>query len=162
MMLINKEKTLAIAASKAGMDAKTARKYIKSGKLPSQVKPEHTWRTRTDPFESVWGEALGFLENNAGLEVNSLFEFLQEQYPGRFTEGQLRTFQRKVKVWKALEGPGKEVNFPQVHYPGVLSCSDFTHMDDLGVTIAGVLFSHMKNNMPDPIAFLSVKVLVPD
>ena len=35
MMLINKEKTLAIAASKAGMDAKTARKYIKLGKLPS-------------------------------------------------------------------------------------------------------------------------------
>ena len=106
-MLINKEKTLAIAASKAGMDAKTARKYIKLGKLPSQVKPEHTWRTRTDPFEAVWGEALGFLENNAGLEVKSLFEFLQE------------------------------------HYPGVLSCSDFTHMDDLGVTIAGVLFSHI-------------------
>ncbi|MFC2146086.1 DUF1016 N-terminal domain-containing protein [Acidobacteriota bacterium] len=72
MMLINKEKTLAIAASKAGMDAKTARKYIKLGKLPSQVKPEHTWRTRTDPFEAVWGEALGFLENNAGLEFKEI------------------------------------------------------------------------------------------
>lgn len=71
-MLINKEKTLAIAASKAGMDAKTARKYIKLGKLPSQVKPEHTWRTRTDPFEAVWGEALGFLENNAGLEFKEI------------------------------------------------------------------------------------------
>lgn len=55
MMLKSKEKTLAIAASKAGMDEKTARKYIKLGKLPSQVKPEHTWRTRTDPFEAVWG-----------------------------------------------------------------------------------------------------------
>ncbi len=142
-MLINKEKTLAIAASKAGMDEKTARKYIKLGKLPSQVKPEHTWRTRTDPFESIWGDALEFLKNNAGLEVKTLFEYFQEHHPGRFTEGQLRTLQRKVKVWKALEGPGKEVYFPQVHYPGVLSCSDFTHMDNLGVTIAGAPFSHM-------------------
>ena len=49
-MLINNESTLVAAASKAGMDAKTARKYIKLGQLPSQVKEEHTWRTRKDPF----------------------------------------------------------------------------------------------------------------
>ncbi len=50
-MLINKEKTLATAASKAGMDAKTARKYIKVGQLPSQVKQEHTWQ---NIFITVW------------------------------------------------------------------------------------------------------------
>ncbi len=142
-MLINNEKTLAMAASKAGMDAKTARKYIKLGQLPSQVKQEHTWQTRTDPFESVWGEVLSFLQENSGLEARSLFDYLRRQYPGRFKDGQLRTLQRKVKIWRALEGPGKEVYFPQLYYPGVLSCSDFTHMDDLGVTINRVPFNHM-------------------
>lgn len=142
-MLINKESTLVMAASKAGMDAKTARKYIKLGQLPSQVKEEHTWRTRKDPFERVWDEVLAFLKDNPGLEARTLFCHLQRQYPGRFKEGQLRTFQRKVKIWKALEGRGKEVYFPQIHYPGDLSCSDFTRMDDLGVRINGAAFPHM-------------------
>ena len=34
------EKTLTMAAAKAGMSRKTARKYLKSGKLPSQCQPE--------------------------------------------------------------------------------------------------------------------------
>jgi hypothetical protein len=143
MMLINKEKTQAIAASKAGMDEKTARKYLKLGQLPSQLKKDHTWQTRTDPFEGVWDEVLPFLKENPGLEAGTLFSYLQRQYPGRFEDGQKRTFQRKVKRWKALEGEGKEVYFPQVHHPGDLSCSDFTHMDDLGVTINGIAFSHL-------------------
>ncbi len=36
------------------MDEKTARKYRKKGKLPSELKQEHTWRTRNDPFEDAW------------------------------------------------------------------------------------------------------------
>jgi len=52
-MLINKEKTKAIAAAKSGMDEKTARKYIKSNKLPSEIKKQHTWKTRKDPFEET-------------------------------------------------------------------------------------------------------------
>jgi len=143
MMLINKEKTQAIAVSKAGIDEKTARKYLKLGRLPSQLKKDHTWRTRRDPFEEVWYEVLPFLEENPGLEAVTLFSYLQRQYPGRFVDGQKRTFQRKVKIWKALEGEGKEVYFPQVHHPGDLSSSDFTHMDDLGVTINGIGFSHL-------------------
>ena len=143
MMLINKEKTLAIAASKSGMDEKTARKYIKSGRLPSQDQKMHNWPTRKDPFEDVWQEIEPFFELNPGMEAKTVFNHLQKLYPRRFQNGQLRTFQRKVKIWKAIKGPGKEVYFPQIHYPGVLSCSDFTHMDKLGVTINGILFSHM-------------------
>ena len=52
-MLIHQEPTLAIAAAKAGMDQKTARKYRRLGKLPSEVKTSHTWRTRKDPFAEV-------------------------------------------------------------------------------------------------------------
>ncbi len=51
MKLINKEKTLQAASAKAGMSEKTARKYRKSGKLPSQCQVVHDWRTRPDPFD---------------------------------------------------------------------------------------------------------------
>ena len=63
------------------MDEKTARKYRSSKQLPSQMKREHNWRTRKDPFEGVW------LEVNAGLEAKTLFEDLQRRYPGRYPDG---------------------------------------------------------------------------
>ena len=142
-MLINKEKTKAIAASKAGMDEETARKYLKLGRLPSQAKVEHTWRTRKDKFKKVWEELRGYLKTNPGLEAKTLFDYLQRTYAGKFPDGQLRTLQRKVKRWRALEGPEKEIYFAQKHYAGVLSASDFTHMNDLEVTIQGVSFDHL-------------------
>ena len=134
-MFVNKEKTLVIATSKAGMEEKTARKYLKLGKLPSQVKQEHTWRTRKDKFKGVWEELRDYLVTNPGLEAKTLFDYLQRKYAGKFSDGQLRTLQRKVKRWRALEGPEKEIYFAQKHYPGVLSASDFTSMNDLGVTL---------------------------
>ena len=60
------EKTLTMAAAKAGMSRKTARKYLKSGKLPSQCQPERYWRTRSDPFESVWPEVKEILKRSSG------------------------------------------------------------------------------------------------
>ena len=142
-MLIKTEKTLALAASKSGMDEKTARKYLTSKRLPSQQKKPHTWKTRKDPFEEVWDEVRGYLETNPGLEGKTLFEYLQKQYPGKFSDGQLRTLQRRIKTWHALEGPGKEVFFPQQHHPGKLCQSDFTDMSRLGITIEGVVFEHL-------------------
>ena len=138
-----KQKTKVAAAAKAGMDEKTARKYIRLGKLPSQVKKPHTWKNREDPFADIWDEAKGLLENNSGLEAKSLFEYFQRRDPGKFSDGQLRTFQRRVKSWRALEGPAREVFFPQQHFPGVLCESDFTWMKSLGVTIRKLPFDHM-------------------
>ncbi len=143
MELRNKEKTLSAAASKAGMSENTARKYRRLGTLPSQLEEPHTWRTRKDPFGEVWSEAKEFLGLNYGLEAKSLFEHFQREWPGRFSDGQLRTFQRKVKTWRALEGPAQEVYFPQLHYPGELCESDFTCMNSLGVTIQGQPFEHL-------------------
>ena len=140
--LIQKERTFAAAAAKAGMDEKTARKY-RTGGLPSEVQRQRDWRTRKDPFEAIWEDLREKLELNTGLEAKTLFEYLQRKYPGRYSDGQLRTLQRRVKVWRALEGPAKEVFFPQIHTPGVLSQSDFTHMKDLGVTINSVPFDHL-------------------
>jgi hypothetical protein len=143
MEMLGKGKNLAAAAAKADMDEKTARKYRNLGKLPSEIKVEHTWRTREDPFADVWAEVKEKLEINPGLEAKTLFQDLQRRYPGRFADGQLRTLQRRVKIWRALEGPPKEVFFPQVHKPGELCESDFTHMKALGVTIQGQPFDHL-------------------
>ncbi len=141
---IRREKSLAVAAAKAGMSEKTARKYRDLGKLPGEVRPRHDWRTRQDPFEKVWAEVRGHLEREPGLEARTLFDDLQRQYPGEFADGQLRTLQRRVKTWRALEGPPREVFFPQVHEPGRLCESDFTHMTSLGVTMAGRPFEHLR------------------
>ena len=141
--MVQTEKKKVIAASKAGMDVKTARKYLRNGKLPSQVKPEHTWRTREDPYKEVWEEVSGLLKVESGLEAKTIFEWLQERYPGRFADGQMRTLQRKIRKWRVMEGPGKEVYFAQKHHPGELSASDFTHMNDLWITIEGQRFDHL-------------------
>lgn len=143
MKFVKTEVNLSLAAAKAGMCEQTARKYLRSGKLPSESKAPHTWRTRQDPFAEVWGEVTALLETNPGLEGKTLFAHLQRTYPGRFADGQVRTLQRRVKVWRAQEGPEREVFFAQEHRPGDQAQSDFTHMGSLEVTIAGQPFDHL-------------------
>lgn len=143
MKLRQTEKTLAIAASKAGMDERTARKYLQSGTLPSQCRPVRTWRTRPDVFEEVWPEVEAILQREPTVEAVTLFDYLCQKYEGRYQEGHLRTLQRHIKVWRARAGPPKEVMFPQQHSPGEQGQSDFTHMGPLGITIQGQPFDHL-------------------
>ena len=51
--------------------------------------------------------------------------------------------QRRVRDWRALHGPAKEVFFEQQHVPGREAAVDFTHATDLGVTIRGELLRHL-------------------
>ena len=143
MKLIQAEQTLATAAAKAGMDEKTARKYRDLAKLPSQMKPERTWRTRKDAFEEVWPEIVEILERDEAVEAKTVFEYLCRQDPERFQEGEVRTLQRRIKVWRARCGPAKEVMFVQHHLPGRQGQSDFTYMGSLGVMIAGQRLDHL-------------------
>ena len=83
------------------------------------------------------------LQEAPGLEAKTLFAWLQTKYPGKFDDSQLRSFQRGVKRWRATAGPAKEVFFSQVHHPGRLCASDFTHMKSLAVTIGGQPFDHL-------------------
>ena len=46
MEMLGKGKSLIKAAAKADMDEKTARKYRELGKLPSEIKVEHSWRIK--------------------------------------------------------------------------------------------------------------------
>ena len=135
-----------LAADKAGMGRKTARKYLRSGKLPSEMKMEkgeRSYRTREDPFTADWETVRGMLEDASTLEGKALFEWLMEQHPGRYQPGQVRSFQRKIKQWRATEGPDKEVFFAQAHRPGEAMQMDFTNCNALEVTICGELFEHL-------------------
>ncbi len=132
-----------LAAAKAGMDAKTARKYLRLGRLPSELRRERAWLTRPDAFAQVWDEVRSQLVVNPGLEAKTLFAELQRKYPGCFADGQLRTLQRRIKRWRATEGPHREVYFLQRHEPGRLCASDFTHMTELGITVGGQSFPHL-------------------
>ena len=143
MTLTQSEGTLAQAASKAGMDAKPARKYREVKQLPSQIGKAHGWRTRPDPFEAVWGEIEEILRLHPTVQAKTMFEYLGRKYPGRFQEGQLRSLQRRFKQWRARSGPEREVMFPQAHDPGRQCQSDFTHMSNLNVTIEGQKFEHL-------------------
>lgn len=131
------------AGLQAGLGRHTAAKYIDLGKLPSELTLPRTWRTREDPFASVWAEVVALLEVTPELEAKTIFDLLVGKYPGRFEPGQLRTLQRHVRVWRAQEGPPKEIFFPQQHRPGEAMQTDFTWANELHVTIGGEVFQHM-------------------
>ena len=142
-MLVNKERTQAIAAVKAGMSEKTAGKYLKNSQLPGERVRSRAWKTRISPFEGHWPEIEDYLATNPGLEAKTIFEDLQRRYPGTWPDGQLRTLQRRIKVYRATDGPAKEVFFPQIHKPGELGEFDFTNMNDIGITIQKEPFKHL-------------------
>src|SRR6059058_5386907 len=131
------------AAARAGMSERTARKYEQAGALPSALKRPHEWQTRSNPFEEDWPWVVEQLERDPALQSTTLFALLCERHPERYRPTQDRTLRRHIARWRVLHGPEKDVIFEQVHTPGERAQSDFTHMDDLGVTIAGEPFPHM-------------------
>jgi hypothetical protein len=152
--LSNTEKNQEIAASKADMDPTTVRRYLGLGRLPSQLTNERRWRTREDPFGEVWEAVERQIEKSSGMEAKTLFEWLQREYRGRFSDGQIRTLQRRVKLWRVMEGPAQEVYFGQKHVPGRLCASDFTHMTELGITIRGQTFETPYQIVPKRLCVL--------
>lgn len=132
------------AADRAGMDRKTARKYVSAGKFPSELKAPREYRTRPDPISKAdWAWVEEQLRLAPALEAKTLFDMLQERDPGAYAEGQLRTLQRKVRLWRATKGPDKDVFFAQEHRPGEAAQTDFTHGTELGVTLGGIAFAHL-------------------
>jgi transposase InsO family protein len=131
------------AAMKAGMDRKTARRYVKAGQSPTQLRGARGGRTRPDPLTGVWDEARGWLEITPELEAKALFEHLLATRPGVIDGRALRTFQRRVEDWRRRHGPPKEVFFAQVHVAGECIQTDWTNANELGVTIAGQAYAHL-------------------
>jgi len=136
-------RTIGQAAMKAGMHRNTARKYLENGALPSEAPLGRSWRTHKDPFEADWPLMEQMLKEAPELEAKTLFEHLLELRPGQYGLDRLRTFQRRVKAWRAQSGPEKEIFFPQAHRAGEAAQTDFTWATELGITISGELFEHM-------------------
>lgn len=138
-------KTQEAASAAAGMSVRAGRKW-QEGPLPSQTKRPRDWRTRVDPFAEVWERDIVPLlaaDSRCVLDGMTLMALLDERYPGRFGAGQLRTLQRRLRDWRAQQGPAKEVFFEQVHPPGREAACDFTHATELGITIAGRILEHL-------------------
>lgn len=132
-----------VAAARAGMSVRTARKYEHLGQLPSQLKQPRTYRTRPNPFTEDWAWVVAELERDPALQAKTLFALLCERRPDHYQPIQLRALQRHIAAWRALHGPEQEVIFEQIHIPGRLAQSDFTDMSDLNITLAGLPFPHL-------------------
>jgi len=128
------------SAAKAGVSIRSGRRIEKDG--DSAKKTRH-WKTRKDPFAIVWESELApLLEKEPTLSGLTLWEYLDEHYPGLYPYSLLRTLQRRVKHWRATQGPDNPVIFRQSLPPGQQGLSDFTH-PNTAVTIAGQLFIHL-------------------
>ena len=136
-------KNMSHTALRAGVDRKTARKYIQAQQTPQQLQKPHTWRTRLDPLASAWPKAAQMLADAPELEAKGLFEFFLARPESALTPDDLRTFQRRVSCWRALHGPEKEVYFAQKHAPGQALELDWTHAQELEVTITGTPLDHL-------------------
>jgi transposase len=141
-MELGKGESLSSAALRSGMSDNTARRY-RVGGLPGQRKSPRQYRTRPDPFVAVWPEIEAMLEQAPGLEAVTIFEVLRGRTELSFSDGQLRTLQRRIRRWRASKGPEREVMFAQEHRPGEYGQSDFTSLNELGICLGGERFDHL-------------------
>lgn len=130
------------SAAKSGMSERTGRR-IECGQ--HQLRKSHRRESRRkDPLEEVWEQDLKpKLEEEPLLTPMTLLEILQKEHPEEYPDNVLRTLQRRVKEWKALYGPEKELVFLQDHPVGVQGLSDFTTLKGIEVTIQGGVFQHL-------------------
>ena len=131
------------ASLKTDISERSGRRLEKRSTGPSQKGPR-SWRTRSNPFASVWeGEVVPLLQKSCQITARTILDHLQERHKEAFPDLLLRTLQRHVKKWRALYGQEKEVMFYQNHPPGQRGLSDFTHFKDLPITIQGAPFDHL-------------------
>jgi len=140
-MKFRQNDTPSVAAAKASFSPSTAYRIEQDPRLPSQKKNPRT-RRRPDPLAGIFDdEIVPILEASPGLRAVAVFEEIRRRHP-ELNPGIRRTLERRVRAWRALHGPEKEIIFRQVHPPGRLGLSDFTDMAKLGVTVAGVPLPH--------------------
>ncbi len=115
---------------------------IEAGHQPNRGKVK-SYASTQDPLGEVWDKELEpMLRKEPRLKPMTLFEYVQETYPGQYPQV-LRTIQRRVQAWKALHGPSPEVMFELRHEPGTMGLSDFTKLKGMEITIAGKPFEHL-------------------
>jgi hypothetical protein len=134
---------ISVSAMKADVHPQTARKYIKAGRSPAEGQAKHTWRTRPDPLAKIWPEVTALLRDAPELEAKTLFEYFVARPDSGLEASHLRTFFRRVRQWRATQGPEREVFFAQERKPGQLMQLDWTYARELQVTIQGEALDHL-------------------
>lgn len=133
--------TQKVAAAKSGISDRSGRRIDKAG--GSRPIAERDWRTRHDPLDAVWEpELLPLLRAEPSLTGTTLLEYLLDHYPEHYDQTVLRTLQRRVKQWRAIDGPDKEIIFRQDAVIAMQGFSDFSHPND-AVLINGKPFKHL-------------------
>lgn len=130
-----------VAAAKAGMNIKTARKYIKG--FSDMEHKVRKYKTRKCPFANHFNEIESMLVSAPELQATTILTYLMDKYPGLYSQGQLRSLQNKLNQWRAGSGKDKPVIFCKKITPGKQSQSDWTNMNELDITIAGESYPHL-------------------
>ena len=131
----------AVAAAKSGFSKATGYRVEKDPRLPSQKKAPRG-RRRPDPLAAVWdSEIVPILKSAPGIRAIAVLEEIRRRHPD-IGLGIRRTLERRMRTWRALVGPERDVIFRQEHEPGRLGLSDFTDTSALGITVAGVVLGH--------------------
>ncbi|MBN1920421.1 MAG: IS21 family transposase [Anaerolineae bacterium] len=130
------------AASANVRSRKTVAKYERLEQLPGELVQPRQYRTRQDVLVEDWPTLEAMLQAAPQLEAKTLFTWLCEQHPGKYAEGQLRTLQRRVAQWRALNQEQVAV-LEQIHRPGEVLQTDGVWLTELGITIQGIALPHL-------------------
>ena len=113
------------AAAKAGFSTATGDRINPDGRLPSQ-KTQPRGRRRPDPladiFESVVVPLLKASEDMRPVAVDR--ELLRRD--PELNPNIRRTLERRIRQWRALQGPDRDAIFRQTSEPGQMGLSDLT------------------------------------
>lgn len=135
-----KDSTQTIAAAKAGISERSARRIDTQQLHPNSG--VRSWRTRSDPLVDVWDSiVVPLLEDSESITSVGLFDHLCEYHSDKFDPRTRRTLERRIRTWRQLHGPDQDVVFLQSHAFGDLGIADFTVVDD-PVTIEGKPLKH--------------------
>jgi transposase InsO family protein len=139
----NREKhSVPVAAARSGFSSSTGYRIETDPRPPSERKVKHK-RRRPDPLAGIFiEEVVPMLQSAPGLRPVGILRELCKRHP-ELGAGIRRTLERRISAWRAIHGDEQEVIFRQVHEPGHMGLSDFTHAPGLKVTIAGATFDYL-------------------
>src|ERR1700676_1954925 len=140
-MTYRQTKDATVAAAKSGFSRATGYRIDDDPRLPSQKKAPRG-RRRPDPLAEVWdGEIVPILKSAPGIRAIAVLDEIRRRHP-EINAGIRRTLERRMRNWRALAGPERDVIFRQEHEPGRCGLSDFTDTSVLGITVVGVVLRH--------------------
>lgn len=140
-MANRKDKTQATSAAKADISERSGRRIDSGQRQLGPAKPRQ-YRTRKDPLEPIWESVVvPLLKRSDTLDPVGIFDHLCDEYSDRFLPKYRRTLERRIRKWRHLYGPDKDVIFRQEKEFGRQGIMDFTWAD-FTITIQGEPLPH--------------------